>query len=196
VAAVAAGYFGIGVLAHGTSLCNRPAFDRITRLMDFSAVGVWCEVLLGYLLIVGASVLERREGLPSSDDPCWHRRVTLPLSVGALAAWTYYAATLRMPWLNGVAEPTVRVAIWSRTLSATVSGIPVVAFLEVLALALVITHSSTNLLRVLHDHRLISVAGRFQAGRTAVLLVSLLVMSLGSAVLIGMATGAPLAPIE
>ena len=193
---MSAAYFGLGVVAHGTFLCDRFAFDRVARLMDSSAAGVWSEVLLGYLLIVGASVLEQRERLPSSDDFSWYRRAALPLSVGALAAWTYYATTLRMPWLNGSAESTSRVALWSRTLSATVSGIPVVAFLEVLALAAVITHSSTNLLRVLYDRGSISTTGRVQAWRTAVLLVSLLVVSLGSAVLIGMATGAPLAQIE
>lgn len=170
----------LGILLGGVLFADAAAFTRIGRVLDRPLL-VWLEAVLGYLCIVSVSLNLRRQlersglAVPS-----------IALSVLAFTSYGYHLFLLRWPWLVGEAEPTGRYAVWSAILSSTWRGVPLLAFGELLANLILLSHGLLGLSVAMPWQRL----GRATPRLHAVLVAGgLLIYVLGSAIIIALATG-------
>jgi hypothetical protein len=168
------------VVLHATLLVDVMTFTRVAALFDRPGLA-WLEAALGYLcvIVVASKILD--SGVASAQ-----KSVESLLSLLAFAGYTYHLFLLRWPWLVGVADAHCRLTLWGAVLSTTHHGMPLLAFGELLSLALVLTHAYVGLSGTARWQGFMAKPGR---GRIIVVGVGLIGYLLASAVVIALATG-------
>jgi hypothetical protein len=130
----------LGSVANAVVFVDDSALARWSTVFDGPSVS-WVSAIAGYTLIGSSTRLS-----PSSVSS---RRLR-PVSVLALVAWTYHLLLLRWPWLIATVSPSTRLSVYSGTLSQSLSSVPVYAFGELLASAVLLTHATLYLLAAAH----------------------------------------------
>jgi hypothetical protein len=126
-------------LLQSTLLVDTAAFVRAAVWFDRPTVA-WVLAGCGYAGILAASSQLRATSASQADAT---RRSAL--SILALLALSYDVFLLRWPWLVGSADATSRLSVWAGALSSTWQGVPAVAFIEVLGIAMLLTQSFLGL---------------------------------------------------
>jgi hypothetical protein len=165
------------ILLHVGALADATAWARLSAFFDRELV-TWLETALGYICIgtVSAKLLEART----------QTRSTVGASALAVGAYTYHTFLLRWPWLTGEEVPCSRLTRWSATLSTTWHGIPWLAFIELGAVGVVLSHAFWGVSTTTLWRKLTAASPR---ARVSSLAAAGLTYLLACAVVIALATG-------
>jgi len=142
------------------------AFQRYCRVVDGSGAAVVIQLVVGFGPALWLLVEDMRRPGKDFGAPAWRSRGVRLLDALALIHFVGYALLLRAPWLFEQASAHNRIDLWSARLSGTISGMPVVAFLQVVGFGILFVATASATLRALR------VAGFLQnprlSGRFAV----------------------------
>jgi hypothetical protein len=138
---------------------DNSAFERYCRTVDSSGIVTGLQLLACFGPAVSLLVRDMRQRPTLAELPAWQRRWFLTLDSLALAYVAWYVVALRGPWLVEHASARSRQDVWSGYLSATIGGVPVVAFCHAVGFALLFTACSAAALRAFAN------AGYLQAPR-------------------------------
>jgi len=131
-----------GTLGNALGCIDASALARFSRHAD-GQLASWVVALFGYALIALAARTAFDRNVPGMGRL---------VNVAALSAWTYHLLLLRWPWLVGTATASDRLSVASAALSQGWEGIPIYAFLELLATALLYTHATVFLILSARGH--------------------------------------------
>jgi hypothetical protein len=174
-------------LLNASLLVDETAFVRVGARFDHPAVA-WLGAVFGTLCIVVVSIHLRNHSAERSVRPSDRSAEAMQrlLSVFALLGFSYHEFALRWPWLTGESESTMRLTVWSATLSTTWYGVPWLAFGELLSLSLVLAHAAAGLFATA---RWRSLAASSRGVHLFGFIATLVVCLLGCAVVVALATG-------
>ncbi|MGC4065640.1 MAG: hypothetical protein QM784_13535 [Polyangiaceae bacterium] len=169
---------GFGSLCHVLALLDAAAAERLSFVLDTPGIA-WMTAVAGFVLIaatVRATLVQGRPGIS---------RILVLLT---LLAWTFHELVLRFPWLVREVEPGSRATVEAAILSRTFDGIPLLAFLVLLADAVLWTHSILALTRAAEARGWLSTTLPSK-GHRVLGLVGLAFYLLGATATVNLATG-------
>jgi len=170
---------GLTIFWNSSVLFDAAALMRLSLLMD-AVVAAWLTATVGYAgLLATASNLKQHRG--ASLGPT----ASIAWSVLAVCCYALHLFLLRWPWMGGAIEPGSRLTQWSGVLSATNWGAPCSAFLELLCIAVLLTHARSGLLALVSGF---SICVRKRVASTSLWLCIGLCLQ-ASAIVIVLATG-------
>ena len=167
------------------------AFQRYCRVVDGSGAAAVIQLILGFGPALWLLFQDMRRPGKDVGAPAWRSRGGRLLDALALIHFVGYVLLLRAPWLFEQASAHNRLDLWSARLSGTISGVPVVAFLQVVGFGILFVATASATLRAFR------LAGFLQnprlLGRFSVAVWSLCAMDFVVAMvtLITYATGGP-----
>jgi hypothetical protein len=169
---------GFGSLGHALIFVDAAASARLFSCLD-APVLAWMTTLAGFGLIASttsAPLVPRRPGLSRA------------LVLLTLLAWTFHELVLRFPWLVRDVDPGSRATVEGALLSRTFEGIPLLAFLILLADAVLWTHAILGVLRAAEARGwlLFSLP---TTGRRALEIAGLILFLVGAVTTVHLATG-------
>jgi hypothetical protein len=173
-ASLAAGTFGNAVV-----FLDPSALARWSSLVD-RPWPAWLYALAGFVVIGKSTRLK-----PAASKI---RRLRI-LSLLALAAWAYHLLYLRFPWLVADVAPADRLSVYSGKLSQTWANVPLLAFVELVSVALLIAHASLFLIVAATRTGLSPESGSSNRLRRIVVLMALIHYALSAAFIVALATG-------
>lgn len=169
----------IGTLGDSLICVDVDAFERWSRAFDGQWVS-WLGAILGYAMIANAA--QRTSAEPRARAFAW-------LGILALLGWTYHLLVLRWPWLTGSVTEGMRLEVYAGALSQGWQGMPLVAFLELVATGLIVTQAALSLLQVARSRGLIPQADVPSRFRTGCISAALALFALQAFVIIRLAQG-------
>ncbi|HMA95290.1 MAG TPA: hypothetical protein VKP30_21520 [Polyangiaceae bacterium] len=128
---------GLTILWNSSVLFDAVALVRLSNVLDTTAAS-WLTAAVGYAGLLATASCTKPLRLGPTATTAW--------SVLAVCFYTLHLFLLRWPWMAGALEPGSRLAQWSGVLSATNWGAPWSAFLELLCIAVLITHARSGVL--------------------------------------------------
>lgn len=155
--------FGLTLDTLGSAIVwlERSAFERYCRVVDGSGAAALVQLGLGFGPALWLLFEDMRRPGKGLGVPAWRSRGVQLMDVLALIHFVGYVLLLRAPWLFEQASAHNRIDVWSAQLSGTLSGIPVVAFLQIVGIGILFVATALATLRTLR------VAGFLQNPRVS-----------------------------
>jgi hypothetical protein len=123
------------------------AFQRYCRVVDGSGAAVVIQLVVGFGPALWLLFQDMRRPGKDVGVPAWRVRSVRLLDALALIHFVGYVLLLRSPWLFEQASAHNRIDLWSATLSATIGGMPIVAFLLVVGFGVLFVATASATLR-------------------------------------------------
>jgi hypothetical protein len=170
---------GLGSLGNTLLLLDVSAAERFSALLDGCVVS-WMAAAFGYLCLI-----------VSAQTTLWERSraASRSLHLLALFSWSYHLLLLRWPWLTRQTMPGSRLDGYSGSLSRSWETLPVYAFGELLALALLFTHASLSLIAQARRRGLFPESTPSDFGPRVISLVAFALFSLSAWVTVSLTIG-------
>jgi hypothetical protein len=168
----------LGTMGHALVFFDTAAAERLSATLDGPGFA-WTTAVVGFVLIASTTGTELLWRKPKSS---------LALVLLTLIAWTFHELVLRFPWLVREADPGMRATVASAILSRTFDGVPLLAFLMLIADALLFTHATLAVLRAAEARGFLpeSIPSR---GRRTLGSVAVALYLVGATTTVGLATG-------
>lgn len=172
---------GLALASLGNTLLllDVSAAERLSMLVDGCVIS-WLSAVFGYLCLI-----------VSTQTTLWERSraASRGLHLLAMLAWSYHLLLLRWPWLTRQTLPGARLEEYSRSLSRSWESLPVHAFGELLALALLFTHAALYLVAQTRRRGLFAEFAAGNLGPRVVTVLAIALFSLSAWVTVSLAVG-------
>lgn len=164
-------------------LLDTAAYMAVSAWFDHPGAA-WGGAVFGYFCI---GALSRGRGVAAEvREVGVLGRLQPALPLLAFASYTYHLFVLRWPWLTGAATADCRLSLWGASLSSTWQGLPLLAFGELLGLALIFLQAYLGVESALTDREGLRFTSRW---RGASMTVAFIAYGLASSTVILLATG-------
>jgi hypothetical protein len=137
----------LDALASGLVVFDTAAFERYCRTIDGSGAAATVQLLVCFGPAVLLLIEDIRQGVRRADISPPQRRWVLALDGLAVVYLLWYVLALRGPWLAEQTSAQGRLTLWSARLSATVGGVPLIAFLHTVGFGVLFAATSSASLR-------------------------------------------------